>query len=74
MNETSNKKKTNHKTLASAGVLFLMLLSGGGIRQVGYAFDNAATKEVSPDQNQSDDASSQNAHSSSQKPLYYLPF
>jgi hypothetical protein len=41
MNKIANNNKTTEKTLPFAGLLFLMLVFGGGIRQVGYAFDNA---------------------------------
>jgi len=75
MNKMANHKKTNEKTLPFAGLLFLMLVFGGGIRQVGYAFDSAEAKDALEQvKNKPDNASNQKADSLNQEALYYLPF
>jgi hypothetical protein len=75
MNKIANNNKTTEKTLPFAGLLFLMLVFGGGIRQVGYAFDNAVAKETSHTaQDKPHQDSHQNADSPNQDTLYYSPF
>ncbi|NEQ23402.1 MAG: hypothetical protein F6K28_30460 [Microcoleus sp. SIO2G3] len=71
----ANHKKTNEKTLPFAGLLFLMLVFGGGIRQVGYAFDNAVAKDtLNKAQDTPHKTANQNADSQNQDMLYYSPF
>jgi hypothetical protein len=75
MNKIANNNKTTQKTLPLAGMLFLMLVFGGGIRQVGYAFDNAVAKDtLQKAQDTPHKAASQNADSPNQDTLYYSPF
>lgn len=75
MNKMANHKKTNEKTLPFAGLLFLMLVFGGGIRQVGYAFDSAEAKDaLEQAPNNPDNASNQSADTPKPDTLYYIPF
>ena len=75
MNKIANNNKTTEKTLPFAGLLFLMLVFGGGIRQVGYAFDNAVAKDTLHEaQDKPHQDSPQSADSPNQDTLYYSPF
>lgn len=75
MKKIANNNKTTEKSLPLAGALFLMLVFGGGIRQVGYAFDSAEAKDTLHNaQDKPHQDSHQNADSPKPDPLYYVPF